>query len=91
MLSESDASAQPLISYQRVINTMEQLHEIFILPTGHKRCTGCGEIMLNMTDDHTLVCPDGFLSEISSELLPKDFDPNTLPDGFCPDCEVISL
>ena len=34
------------------------LHEIFILPTGHKRCTGCGEIMLNMTDDHTLVCAD---------------------------------
>lgn len=69
----------------------EQLHEIFILSTGHKRCTGCGEIMLNMTDDHTLVCPDGFLSEISSELLPKNFDPDTLPDGLCADCEVLSI
>ena len=69
----------------------EQLHEIFILPTGHKRCSGCGEIMLNMTEDHTLVCPDGFLSEVSSELLPKDFDPDTLPDGLCPDCEGLSI
>ena len=69
---------------------MEQLHEIFILPTGHKRCTGCNEIMLNMTDDHTLVCADEFLSEISSEKLPEDFDPNTLPDGICPDCERLS-
>ena len=69
---------------------MEQLHEIFILPTGHKRCTGCNEIMFNMTDDHTLVCADEFLSEISNELLPKDFDPNTLPDGLCPDCERLS-
>ena len=69
---------------------MEQLHEIFILPTGHKRCTGCGEIMLNMTDDHIFVCPDGFLSHISSEKLPKDFDPNNLPEGLCPDCEELS-
>ena len=71
-------------------DTMEQLHELFILPTGHKRCTGCSEIMLSLTDDHTLLCSDGFLSEISSELLPKDFDPDTLPDGLCPDCEAFS-
>ena len=69
---------------------MEQLHEIFILPTGHKRCTGCGEIILNMTDDHILVCPDGFLSEINRALLPDGFAPNHLPDGLCPDCEVLS-
>lgn len=66
---------------------MEQLHEIFILPTGHKRCTGCGEIILNMTDDHILVFADAFLSEISSEKLPEDFDPKNLPVGLCPDCE----
>lgn len=69
---------------------MEQLHEIFILPTGHKRCTGCHEVMLNMTDDHTLVCADEFLSEISNGLLPEDFNPDALPDGMCPDCEVLS-
>ncbi|MCY4553614.1 MAG: hypothetical protein OXC79_08065 [Candidatus Poribacteria bacterium] len=69
---------------------MEQLHEIFILPTGHKRCTGCGEVILNMTDDHTLVCADGFLSEIDSDRLPADFNPTTLPNGICPDCEVLS-
>ena len=69
---------------------MEQLHEIFILPTGHKRCTGCGEIILNMTNDHTLVCADGFLSEIDDNRLPKDFNPDTLPNGLCPDCEVLS-
>ena len=69
---------------------MEQLREIFILPTGHKRCTGCGEIMLNMTDDHTLVCPDGFLEDIDSKLLPEDFNPDTLPDGICPDCDALS-
>ncbi|RKU26775.1 hypothetical protein C6499_12750 [Candidatus Poribacteria bacterium] len=66
------------------------LHEIFILPTGHKRCTGCSEIMLNMTDDHTLVCADEFLSEIDDDRLPKDFNPDALPDGLCPDCEVLS-
>lgn len=64
-----------------------ELHEIFICPTGHERCDGCGEIILNMTDDHTLVCPDGFLSDIDSQLLPDDFDPNNLPIGLCPDCE----
>ena len=69
---------------------MQQLHEIFILPTGHKRCTGCGEVMLNMTDDHTVVCPDGFLSEIDRQKLPKDFNPDALPDGICPDCEELS-
>ena len=69
---------------------MEHLHEIFILPTGHKRCTGCGEIMLNMTDDHTLVCEDAFLDEISNDLLPKDFNPDALPDGTCPDCSRTS-
>ena len=69
---------------------MEQLHELFILPTGHKRCTGCGEIILNMTDDHTLVFPDRYLAEIDSDRLPADFDPNALPDGICPDCEVLS-
>ena len=69
---------------------MEQLHEIFILPTGHKRCAGCGEIILNMTDDHTLVCTDAFLSEIDDDRLPKDFNPDTLPVGLCPDCEVLS-
>ncbi|MDE0013909.1 MAG: hypothetical protein OXU36_22400 [Candidatus Poribacteria bacterium] len=66
------------------------MHEIFILPTGHKRCTGCGEIMLNMTDDHILVCADGFLSEIDSDRLPADFNPDTLPNDICPDCEVLS-
>ena len=64
--------------------------EIFILPTGHKRCTGCGEIMLRMTDDHTVVCSDGFLDDIDSEKLPENFDPDTLPDGLCPDCEAFS-
>jgi len=43
--------------------------------------------MLNLTDDHTLVCADEFLSEISNELLPKNFNPDTLPNGICPDCE----
>ena len=69
---------------------MEQLHEIFILPTGHKRCGGCSEIILNMTDDHIFVCHDGFLSEIDSKLLPENFEPNTLPEGLCPDCEELS-
>ena len=69
---------------------MEQLHEIFILPTGHQRCRGCNEIMLSLTDDHTLVFPDGYLAEIDSDRLPADFDPNALPDGICPDCEVLS-
>lgn len=69
---------------------MKQLHEIFIQPTGHKRCTGCGEIILNMTDDHILICPDGLLSWIRRGELPKDFDPNNLPDGLCPDCEELS-
>lgn len=69
---------------------MQQLHELFIEPTGHKRCTGCGEIMLSLTDDHTLVCADGFLDEINDNLLPKDFDPDALPDGLCRDCEVLS-
>ena len=72
---------------------MEQLlHEIFILPTGHKRCTGCGDspLMLNMTDDPIVVCPDGFLENIDGKGLPEDFNPDTLPDGMCPDCEVLS-
>ena len=69
---------------------MENLHEIFILPTGHKRCGGCGDIILNLTDDHILVCPDGFLSEIESERLPENFEPNNLPEGLCPDCEELS-
>ena len=69
----------------------EQLHEIFILPTGHKRCTGCGEIILNMADDPILVCSDGFLSEIDGALLPDDFAPHTLPDSLCPDCEELSI
>ena len=69
---------------------MHQLHELFILPTGHKRCTGCSEIMLSLMDDHTLVCPDGFLSEIDDDRLPRDFNPDTLPDGLCPDCEAFS-
>ena len=68
----------------------EQLHELFILPTRHKRCTGCGEIILKLTGDHLLVCPDGFLSEIDSDRLPKNFAPNTLPAGLCPDCEELS-
>jgi len=66
------------------------MHELFILPDGHKRCTGCGEIMLSLTDDHTLVFPDGFLEDIDDDRLPQDFDPDTLPDGMCPDCEVFS-
>ena len=66
------------------------LHELFILPTGHKRCTGCSEIILNLTDDHILVCSDGFLDEIDDDRLPKDFNPDTLPDGMCPDCEELS-
>lgn len=68
---------------------MEQLHELFILPTGHKRCRRCDEIMLSLTDDHTLVCDDAFLSGISSEKLPEDFNPDALPNGICPDCEVL--
>ena len=66
------------------------LHEIFILPTGHKRCTGCSEIILSLTDDHILVCSDGFLDDIDEERLPKDFNPDVLPDGMCPDCEDLS-
>lgn len=66
---------------------MEQLHEFFIEPTGHKRCTGCSEIIFNLADDHILVCPDGFLSEIENERLPENFDPNHLPKGLCSDCE----
>ena len=66
---------------------MEQLREIFIRSTGHKRCRGCDEIILNMTDDHILVCPDEFLSEIDSDRLPENFDPHTLPEDVCPDCE----
>lgn len=69
---------------------MHELHEIFILSTGHTRCTGYSEIILNMTDDHILVCPDGFLSEIDGALLPDGFAPNHLPDGICPDCEELS-
>lgn len=68
----------------------EQFHELFIQPTGHKRCTGCGEIIFNLTDDHILVCSDGFLSDIENERLPENFDPNHLPEGLCPDCEELS-
>ena len=66
------------------------MQQLFIEPTEHKHCTGCGEIMLSLTDDHTLVCADGFLDEINDNLLPKDFNPDALPDGLCPDCEVLS-
>ena len=66
---------------------MEQLQELFILPNGHKRCTGCGEIILSLTDDHLLVCTDEWVSEIEEKRLPKDFNPDALPDGMCPDCE----
>ena len=69
---------------------MEQLREIFIRSTGHKRCRGCDEIILNMTDDHILVCPDEFLSKIDSDRLPENFDPHTLPEDVCPDCEDLT-
>ena len=68
---------------------MEQLQALFILPHGHTRCTGCSEILLNVTDDHILVCPDVFVSEIAEKRLPKDFNLDALPDGICPDCEKL--
>ena len=68
----------------------EDLHEIFIEQDGHKRCTGCGEIVFNMTDDHIMVCPDSYLENFSMDVLPKDFNPDALPDGMCPDCKVFS-
>ena len=65
----------------------QPLREIFIRPTGHKRCSICHEIILNMTDDCLLVCADEFISEIDSDRLPENFDPHTLPEGLCPDCK----
>ena len=67
----------------------ETLREIFIRPTGHKRCSVYREIILNMTDDHLLVCADEFISDIDSDRLPENFDPHTLPEGVCPECEVL--
>ena len=67
---------------------MQHLREIFVLPTGHKRCTGCNDVLLNMTGNHILACSDEALSDIDRNLLPIDFDLGTLPDSICPDCEV---
>ena len=61
---------------------MNELHEIFIQPDGHKRCTGCGEIIFNMTDDHLLICPDSFLDDISDDILPKDFNPGRAAERY---------
>lgn len=68
---------------------MEQLQERLILPNGHARCTGCSAILLNLTDAPILVGTDACVSGIAAKRLPKDFNPDALPDGICPDCEKL--
>ena len=61
---------------------MNELHEIFIQPDGHKRCTGCGEIIFNMTDDHLLICPDSFLDDISERHLTERLQPGRAAERY---------
>ena len=62
------------------------IDEIFVKPMGHTRCSGCDEIVLEMTDNSVMVCSDEFVSRIERKRLPVNFDPSTLPEGMCPEC-----
>lgn len=62
------------------------LNEIFIAPQGHTRCSGCGEIVFQMTDGFIMICPENFLAKLERKRLPKNFNPSELPAGTCPEC-----
>ena len=66
---------------------MSDLQGIVILPQGHKRCRGCGDVILFMSDEILLVVTDEFFLEIEDDLLPTGFYIEKLPFGICPECE----